>query len=270
MFCHKCGTQVPDDVYFCQKCGAKVWPPNTGDTQYEEEASYEKSYSANGQKTEGYNRTFTDESPYDPPIEDEPSKFKKWWDGCSKIKKVLSALAGLLVGGIVLYFIVSFLREFGYILLGILVLLGLIAAIFIGTKEEKIEARKTLIQIVTWVVIVGVISAVIVLKPDFILDIIEPGANVRNAYLTQYSETITIEDAFDDFFSNGKWDTYKSEGYSYVVFTGGCEFMGEEADARITFKITGERFQADSLDINGVEQNNLALAMLLTKVYENY
>ena len=59
-------------------------------------------------------------------------------------------------------------------------------------------------------------------------------------------------------------------GYTYVVFTGNCEYMDERVDVSITFQITGEQFRADHLDINGVEQNDLILYGLFTKIYEGY
>lgn len=96
----------------------------------------------------------------------------------------------------------------------------------------------------------------------------KPGMEVRSAYLPQYSETVTIEDAFEDFFDNGKWSKYKENGYSYVVFTGACEYAGQRADVRITFKITGENFIVDSLDLNGQQQNDLILYALLSSVFE--
>ena len=94
-----------------------------------------------------------------------------------------------------------------------------------------------------------------------------PGMEVRDAYLSQYSKNVTVEEAFDNFFENGKWSKYESEGYSFVVFTGSCEYLGERADVRVTFKITGENFVVDSLDINGRTQNDLILFALLESVY---
>lgn len=117
------------------------------------------------------------------------------------------------------------------------------------------------------------IIAVIVLEyalPGSMQRIMTPGIEVRDAYLSKYSETVTIEEAFENFFNNEKWSTYEAEGYSYVAFTGSCEFMGEKADTRIIFKITGEQFIVDSLDVNGRTQNDLILYSLLSAVYENY
>lgn len=198
------------------------------------------------------------------------SKFKSWWNSCSKIKKVLTALGALLVGAVVLSLLVSLLREFGYLLFGIAVIGGFVITLTTGSEKEKIETRKAIVQMVIGIALVCVIVCVIVLKPDFVSDIFQPGAGVRNAHLSQYSDEVTIEEAFQDFFANEKWSTYKSDGYSYVVFTGTCEYDGEPADAQITFKITGDNFHIDHLDLNGVEQNDLILALMLAKVYENY
>lgn len=100
--------------------------------------------------------------------------------------------------------------------------------------------------------------------------IIKPGIGVRNAYLTEYSDKVTIEEAFDNFFSKGKWSTYKDESYTYVAFNGVCEYAGEPADVRITFKITGENFRVNSMDLNGIEQSDFILALMLEKIYEEY
>ena len=62
----------------------------------------------------------------------------------------------------------------------------------------------------------------------------------------------------------------QGEWVSYVAFNGVCEYLGEKVDARVIFKITGENFVIDQLDINGVEQNDLILYALLAKVYESY
>jgi len=106
--------------------------------------------------------------------------------------------------------------------------------------------------------------------PGSLKHIMTPGAEVRGAYLAQYSKTITIEDAFKNFFGNRKWSTYKEAGDSYVVFSGTCEFMGEKVHVKITFKILSEQFVVDSLEVDGQKQNDLILFSLLSAVYEDY
>lgn len=133
------------------------------------------------------------------------------------------------------------------------------------------KQRKTVGLVITVAFIL--IFAVSILEyalPGSLQRITKPGVEVRGSYLTEYSETVTIEEAFDNFFDNGKWSTYESEGYSYVAFTGACEYLGERADVRLTFKITGELFGVDNLDVNGQAQSDIMMYALLSKVYEEY
>lgn len=46
--------------------------------------------------------------------------------------------------------------------------------------------------------------------------------------------------------------------------------MEKKSDICITFKITGENFIVESLDVNGSRQNDLMLYALLASVYEDY
>ena len=106
--------------------------------------------------------------------------------------------------------------------------------------------------------------------PNSLNSIVMPGAEVRNAYLSQYSSSVTIEKAFDNYFDNGKWSTFSREGVSFVAFTGNCTMFNERADVRITFKITGEKFLVDSLEVNGRTQSDIILYSLLSSVYDKY
>lgn len=93
----------------------------------------------------------------------------------------------------------------------------------------------------------------------------KPGKVVREGYLTSYSIDVTVEEAFDNFFSDCKW---KEEGDSYVIFTGGCLYMDKEVDVTIKFKVTGDSFVIESLSFNDVPQSDLMLFGLLEKVYD--
>lgn len=135
-------------------------------------------------------------------------------------------------------------------------------------KALKFAEKQQILSKVIFKTIPVIIGLGIILS-IFFPDIMQPGASVRNAYLSQYSDTVTIEEAFDNFFANEKWRTYKDESYSYVVFTGTCQYMDDPADVKIVFKITGENFIVESMDINGVEQNDLIMALMLGKIYED-
>ena len=119
-------------------------------------------------------------------------------------------------------------------------------------------------------ILITVAIAFYFIHPDNLLNMVVPGLEVRSAYLSEYSQKVTIEEAFKNFFDNCKWTKYDSDGYTNIAFTGTCEYLGERADIRIIFKITGENFIVDRLEINGRTQSYLILYGLLSKVYENY
>ncbi len=139
-------------------------------------------------------------------------------------------------------------------------------------KLRLAEGQRKAVAFVSAAASLLIIAAIIwdYIVPGSLLEIAIPGMEVRTAYLSQYSKSVTIEEAFDHFFDNGKWSKYDSEGYTNVVFTGTCDYQGERSDIRIIFKITGEHFFVESLDINGRSQNAIVLQSLLSTVYEDY
>lgn len=76
-------------------------------------------------------------------------------------------------------------------------------------------------------------------------------AKVRNAYLSQYSTTVTVGDAFDNFFGSPKWKAYEEGTQERVDFQGNCTYSGEQVQVRIVFGIYGDTFQVGSVQING-------------------
>ena len=259
MFCHHCGTNIGEDSGFCHICGTKVvyeeQPPQASVEAEKEPPFGEGSAAVPPQETAG---------------SQEPSKFKVWWDGSNGFMKVLAALGILVAAGIIIWLVVSFLREFGYLLLGVLVAVAIIITLLTGTKEDKAEVRQFVLKGVIGFAVLMAVVFVVVLKPDLIYNLVQPGYAVRQAYLSQYSEDVTVEEAFNSYFDNPQWSTYEEEGYSYVAFTGGCAYMEEKVDIRLTFQITGEQFRIDRLDVNGIEQSDFILYALLESIYENY
>lgn len=92
-------------------------------------------------------------------------------------------------------------------------------------------------------------------------------AKVRNAYLSQYSTTVTVGDAFDNFFGSPKWKAYEEGTQERVDFQGNCTYSGEQVQVRIVFGIYGDTFQVDSVQINGKEAPALISAGLFSAVY---
>lgn len=142
-------------------------------------------------------------------------------------------------------------------------------------KMGKINLTGNIISKVFRIVQVAITIMVVVtlVRPegfDKLLNIASPGIEVRQGYLSQYSSYVTIEEAFNNFFSNAKWSTYTSRGYDYVLFSGNCYVFNESADVRIHFKITGEHFKVDSIEINETPVGILMQDAILQSVYEDY
>lgn len=261
MNCQNCGMELPNDARFCSQCGEILksgWttpnPPRDVDWE-EREPSFipvqedEIIASESG--------TAADSS---------SSEFDEWWGKRSKLEKGL-VISGIVVCCCILLFLV------GMIILKFaipLIILGIVLGCLVGSEESKAGMRRFVLKYSIIIVIVAIVGVFLLANPDFIPNLVEPGWSVRNACLTQYSEEVTVEEAFDNFFDNGRWSTYKENGYSYVVFNGTCMYDGEPADARITFIITGEHFRMDSIDINGISVGDLFGSLLLDRIYADY
>lgn len=250
MYCHKCGSQLKGDAVFRPFCGSKL----------DRKTTTPQATPPPGKKPSAPQPTEI------PPKEKQPSRFQLWWMRAQMIEKIFFVL-GIIVAVIL---IIVFLNAFWEILAAILVIVVVIVAFVTGSKEDRSEIRRFILKGAAVLLAIGVIAVVVVTNEDFFVNLLQPGMGVRNGYLTQYSEAVTVEEAFDNFFDNPKWSTYQEDGYTYVVFTGVCEYLGERADARITFQITGEQFRTEQLDLNGVEQNDLILYAMLAKIYEEY
>ena len=249
MYCHKCGSQLKGDAVFCPFCGSKLGRKTTTSQA-----------PPPGKKPSAPQPTEI------PPEEKQPSRFQLWWMRAQMIEKIFFVL-GIIVAVIL---IIVFLNAFWEILAAILVIVVVIVAFVTGSKEDRSEIRRFILKGAAVLLAIGVIAYVVVVNQDFFVNLVQPGIEVRGSYLTHYSEEVTVEEAFDNFFDNLKWSTYQQDGYTYVVFTGSCEYLGEQADARITFQITGEQFRVEQLDINGAEQSDLLLHAMLAKIYEKY
>lgn len=250
MYCHKCGSQLKGDAAFCPFCGSKL----------DRKTTTSQAPPPPGKKP------FAPQPTEMPPEEKQPSRFQLWWMRAQMIEKIFFVL-GIIVAVIL---IIVFLNAFWEILAAILVIVVVIVAFVTGSKEDRSEIRRFILKGAAVLLAIGVIAYVAVVNQDFFVNLVQPGIEVRGSYLTHYSEDVTVEEAFSNFFDNPKWNTYQQDGYTYVVFTGSCEYLGERADARITFQITGEQFRVEQLDINGAEQSDLLLHAMLAKIYEKY
>lgn len=260
MYCQSCGLEFPNYAKFCSRCGGGLSPYQIVPDSQQIDAQGDDA----GIPSDQTNNVFLNDS--GTAQESPPFDADAWWENCSKIKKTLIILGILLCCGIAIYLLVVILKK----LIGPLIIMFIILGCLVGSEESKAGMRKFVVKFSAIIVIVAIAVVLLLAFPDFIPNLLQPGGAVRNAYLTQYSEDVTVEEAFDNFFDNGKWSTYKSDGYSYVAFTGTCLYLDVPVDVRIRFIITGEHFRVDSLDVNGESMGDLALGWLLEEVYESY
>ncbi len=93
--------------------------------------------------------------------------------------------------------------------------------------------------------------------------------NISTSYLTQYSEEITIGDAFNNFFSDPEWVGYEQGAQKLVDFKGTCTYDGEPATMIITFIHNEDSFFVDKIKINGQEMLPITYDGILSAIYEN-
>lgn len=85
--------------------------------------------------------------------------------------------------------------------------------------------------------------------------------SIKNAYLPQYSDTVTLGDALDLFLSNPSWSyafkqTNENEGIINVRCTGYFWYQNRKVNVDIRFLIENFRITDDAAFIMGIEFNN--------------
>ncbi len=84
---------------------------------------------------------------------------------------------------------------------------------------------------------------------------------------------VTYEQAFDNFFGNGKWEYFKtSDGTQIVEFDGKATYGGEPADVcfQFTLDMENEQYQLQYMDIDGVSQDWFSMAAMLDTIFSDY
>ena len=94
---------------------------------------------------------------------------------------------------------------------------------------------------------------------------------VKNGSLDM-AKGVPIGKAFDQFFSNEKWESFVSDDNERIVeFNGECRWNNKPATCCVQFKIlNGGRFEVSYLDINGVSMNWWDGSSILNKVLQQY
>lgn len=116
--------------------------------------------------------------------------------------------------------------------------------------------------------VVAVIAIVVILSLVFSDNYV---SMVKEGHLKSFSKTETVGEAFDDFFANPKWESFKSEDDERIVeFNGECEYLGDEVKVCIQFEVDvdDESFEISYADIDGEKMSELEMLGLLEAVYD--
>lgn len=117
----------------------------------------------------------------------------------------------------------------------------------------------------------GIISAVVLLfllipsESNKYIDI------VKNGTLNSY-QSVTVGKAFDNFFTDEKWEHFTSDKNENVVeFTGNYHINDKKYNALVQFKVNKEnsKFEVTYFEINGKSQSLLSWTSLLSTIYED-
>lgn len=94
---------------------------------------------------------------------------------------------------------------------------------------------------------------------------------VKNGSL-EMAKGVPIGKAFDQFFTNEKWESFVSDNNERIVeFNGECRWNNNPATCCVQFKILNDTyFEVSYLDINGVSMNWLDGSSILNKVLTQY
>ena len=95
---------------------------------------------------------------------------------------------------------------------------------------------------------------------------------VRNAHFKSYSTTITIGEAFEDFFVDTEWTSYDKGEDEYIKFSGECTWNNKDAEMSIIFKLDGDYFFIDEIILYAEDKRITSLSeeYVLNTIYNNY
>ena len=237
MFCSNCGNQLPEGALFCQECGTKV--------DNEESAAYQTNRHVSDtviHQNDNMADVHSDsENVSETSSADTTDTGKSYAGGQDKFNREKQ---------------LEHYKEMSQEMLG-----NLKKIPYQGVLD-KLKKIPLLWKVGT---VVGIILLIVLC-----LSMHKPGQDVRESYLEYYSSSITIEDAFDSFFENGKWSEHKENGDIYVVYTGDCWYLNERVNVKIRFRIVGDYFYFANIEMNGQRQSDILSEALFDKIYEEY
>lgn len=209
--------------------------------------------------------------------EQEPNKVEKaldlifeWHKKCLERNKVLTIILIIAEVVFVLGFVLWLLFKTWAVIFSILIIASIVLP-FIMKKSFTDQDRKNSKEVLGGIakfMVVAVIIVVIALNWNSISSIFRPGAVVRDSYFINYSDEITIGEAFENVFTDFKWSKYTYNGNEYVRFTG--KFKGDDGKVntyQFNFLVLGDSATIDSIYIDGVDVSGMETIILLS-IYE--
>lgn len=112
---------------------------------------------------------------------------------------------------------------------------------------------------------------VLLLIIGYVLD--GPVRSVKNSTMNGYPGK-TVGEAFDSYFDNPEWSSYKNDGMQYVEFSGTFDNSGDESTVDVIFLVDEDTAQIESFYVDGLDLCQMsdlgALSMLgmLEAIYE--
>lgn len=248
MFCHKCGAQIAEGAAFCQKCGTKV--VHTDDAQQPIDTTTPIAEPQLASAIDPMN------------VEDTTSNHTpKENNGLRKAATIGSIL---MWGSLALLALTSFLHL--PIPPAIPVAGAAIGIILSTFGAKRLWGLSKILELVSAVVLL-VIVVVFTLSSGGTGD--KYVQLVRDGTLAAYPQ-MTVGEAFDDFLSNPKWESIRSDDEArFVNVTGGIIYDDEDAEIVVQFIVDeeNESFQYYACEINNIPQNNLVVWGLFETIY---
>ena len=232
IFCHKCGSEQLEGSEFCRKCGARLIAED--DNQTTESTVHTELVKENVLYT---NTAYTANNMIEDMTNEIPIYAKR--SNTRIIVLIVVCVLILTVAGVIIAFIIS------------------------NSNSDDTKGSVTYYENSD--------------STDEVSEIIEDYFNSDNKYLLMVKNAhrktkpgITYEEAFENFFTDPRWEYYKStEGQDVVEFTGGCTYRDSSVKARLQFIVNEDKgtFETHFLSFNEVPQDLFTIASLIETVF---
>ena len=119
-------------------------------------------------------------------------------------------------------------------------------------------------------IILGLIGALVAVFITVLVNngiIGDESKGIKDSYLSEYSETETIGEAFENFFDDTSWKSYKDGALQLVDFKGECLWLDERVTVIFTFVVEDDEFHISELKMNGEPMPDIFVLGLLEAIY---